>query len=242
VVEARKEALKPEPPPKPNGAKKTVNELLADMTELLPTVSPETLKRKTFPEFLRGFFNVSDLKKIKSDQAMSAVAILPHLIRDYRSQFCSDPHGTGVVCGAGWGKLQRWYPPSYPADCVTLTNAIAIERYSDSGGADIIEFLELPPDGVVGINAMNAGEMRAFLQILSVTKNAITLKDIGEKYKVSLVDAAMSLQVDLFKSSAAEVDAELKRVLAEGIGGTASDEPAVQDDDGGELSLFDELG
>jgi hypothetical protein len=230
------EAPKPElvkPAEKPKDGKKTINEILAEMTELLPTVSPETLKRKTFPEFLRGFTNISDLKKCKREQAEPAVAILPHLIRDYKSQFLSDPHGAGVLAGAGFNKLQRYFTAKWPSDCVDLAMSIAIERYSDSGGADLIDYLTDP----VAIDSMNPGEMRAFLAVLAKTRSAIILRDIADKFKVPMVDVYMAMELDLNVATTAEVEARLKQLLAEGIGGTA---PAAADEDDG-LSFFDEI-
>jgi hypothetical protein len=244
VAESPKPELVKPAAPKPAAAsdgKKTIKEILADLSELLPTVSPVTLQQKTFPEFLRGFLNVSDLKKVKREQAEPALAILPHLIRDYRAPLCQDPHSAGVLAGAGWNKLMRFFDDSWPDDCKVLATQIAIERYPDSGGSELMEFLQDP----VHIEAMNAGEMRAFLAVLTKTRNALLLRDAADKWKKPMIDIFMGLDVDLQAATTVEVDVALKRVLAEGIDGAAApeaDESEAQDDDtSGMDDLFEDL-
>jgi hypothetical protein len=223
--------------PIPIDGKKTVKDILLEMTDLLPTVSPETLTRKTFPEFLRGFMG-RDLKGLKKEQVDPALAILPPLLRDYKPQFLRDPHGAGVMCGAGWNKFVRWFDESWPEDCKQLAISIGVERYSDSGGFDLAEFLTDPVD----IKNMNPSELRTFMQVLSKTREAILLKDAATKYGVSMLAIMNSWDLDILNADAATVEACLKKSLIEGIEGaaepvTAGVDPNSDEDD---LGLFDE--
>lgn len=243
------EPTNPTPKVTPINGKKTVKDILTEFTDYLPTVSPSSLTSKSFPEFLRGFTGIGDLKKANRAQVDPALGILPHLLQDvhaqgFKSKFLSDPHGTGVECGAGWIQLSRYFQtePLWPADVQALAISTAFERYPDSGGAEILEYFDNPAK----VREMNHSELRTFMQVLARSRRAIKLRDAALKHSVSMIAIVGSWGLDLTKSTEAEVNAAMDHSLLHGLAlqmpsqpdpGATPVVPEVDDTD--ELGLFE---
>ena len=120
-------------------------------------------------EFLKGFVqgrvNMKDAKTITGLRVMAAV------VRDYKGQLVQDPYGMGTACRAGWAKLQAYIDP-WPADLKELANRIGLERYADTAGGDLVDYLEDP----IKIQDGSLGDVYCLLSILLRFKAAVTTR------------------------------------------------------------------
>jgi hypothetical protein len=173
--------------------------------EFLPAVSPESLARKAFPDFTRGFLNIGKLPT-SSDQYPACIAILKSILKSYKAQFNQSPSGMGAMAGASWTALRRYaQAANWPDDIRDLVYSIAIERYpyaeeSDTGSY-MIDYLNDPAH----IEMLDEAELRMFLVIMMKTPKAMLLQEMSVATSRSMVDIVMSWGVDLEKATEAEI-------------------------------------
>lgn len=194
---------------------------ITDATDKIAKLLPDPKQRdKVLNHFLGGFFNVSNAKKItKSDpRLVPALAILSALADKYMTQLMADPHGAGLMATAGWRGLEKYMDKlAWPEDCRELARAIALERYADTGGGDLLEYLEDP----VKAHQMPMHELRTFLQVLARTRQALLLKDAAAGSTMSELVASWGLNLET--CAEAEILAKLQR--------TQVDEPEPEQPD-----------
>lgn len=191
-------------PPHP----KVVPIRLADATDKIARLLPDKKHRdKLLNQFLSGFFNLTNVKSIpKSDpRLIPALALLSEIADKFMPQLMSDPHGTGLLCTAGWRGLEKFMDThAWPEDCRDLARAIARERYADSGGGDLLEWLQDP----VKVEELPVPELRTFLQVLARTREALRLREMASD-QVSMCEIVQSWGLDLLRCSEAEIVAKL---------------------------------
>lgn len=188
----------------PAAKKRTHQQRLAEITELIPGRSPAALEKKEFPEFMRGFLKMAKLPK-NDPRYDDAISVLYWIAKHYRAQLIQDAHQVGLVAGEGWIRLAAWMEEhAWPEDCRGLARIVAFERYADSGGADLLEFLE----DTVKIHELNVPDLRAFLQVLIKTRKAMLLREAAGTGSIS--ELVLSWGLDLLKATDAEVEAKLE--------------------------------
>lgn len=194
------------PEPSKSGPK-TLKAELDSISELIPQLSPETLKKKHFIEFFRGFFNISKIGKADESRMLAVIPVLRAICKDYSGQFQQDPHGSGVMAGAGYRGLTKYLGElNFPEDFNNLAHSIALERYADSGGGDLIEFLQ----DVAKVNEMGIPDARAFLQVFAIARGeAMRLKVIAGLSGKGIQQVVVGWNQDLMKMTEASVKALL---------------------------------
>jgi len=173
---------------------------LRELTDLIPGVSPDSLVKKVFSEFLRGFLNIS---KLPSTHPLYDIALrfLRSVIINHRIELQKNPQGVGVVAGAGWSALGT-FTEGWPADCISMAADVAVERYSDTGGGDLVDFLKDPAH----VEMMNHPELRTFMTILKIGRAApMKLVMLSEKLGASMTAIVGSWGLDLTTATEAQV-------------------------------------
>ena len=193
-------------PPRP----KIVPIRMADAADKIAALLPDKKQRdKVLNQFLSGFFNLTNVKSIpKSDpRLVPALALLSEIASKYMPQLMADPHGSGLLATAGWRGLEKFMDMhAWPEDCRNLARAIARERYADSGGGDLLEWLQDPAQ----VEQLPKPELRVFLRVLARTREALRLREMASDQR-SMCEIVESWGLDLQTCPEAEIVSRLSR-------------------------------
>lgn len=194
--------------------------LLAEIEKALPVKQ----RKKIAEDYLRGYFNVTDVKPVMQDPRMfDAATMLLALCGDWRVQLIGDPHKYGVAAKLGWDKLTEFIK-DWPEDSQKLARAMALQ-YADTGGEGLYDYF-----AALDLDKADPENLDAFLKVvwrIGIGKSASALWDCG----VPVNQVVESWGLDLAASEPAEIVARIGdlEVVPEEIaaGHEGDDEPML---------------